>query len=264
MDNLDDTIIKSYKVYKIKKKKDKGGFRIIEAPDKEMLSFLYPLKAYLEEKAESKKVFDYSSKNKGIRKNAEEHLNKDYVLNLDIFKCFLSTKITMLEKVSDIDNYDRKLLELAFYNGHLPTCSPASNLILNIILYNLDILLEEKSKEYNIKYTRYVDDLTFSGNSLEDIYIIKEFAIANMNKLGYRVNFKKIRIQKQGERMGVTGLNINSGTPTVGRKFIKRLMLERKLIKKGLIRGIDLKKHEGKLLFLNDISKEMYSKMIVR
>ena len=58
------------------------------------------------------------------------------------------------------------LASLCSYEGALPQGAPTSPYLSNIIAKQLDKRLIGLSQRYNLRYTRYADDLTFSGDSI--------------------------------------------------------------------------------------------------
>ena len=52
-------------------------------------------------------------------------------------------------------------------NRHLVQGAPTSPMMANILTRNLDRRLDGLAKQVGFDYTRYADDLTFSGNSHE-------------------------------------------------------------------------------------------------
>lgn len=95
----------------------------------------------------------------------------------------------------------------------------------------LDIHLRDLARKYNIEYSRYVDDITFSSNekvfpseiafqsSLSDWSIGKRLS-AEIENAGFKVNANKIRMSKRQKRQVVTGLTVND-KPNVQRDFLK-------------------------------------------
>lgn len=71
-----------------------------------------------------------------------------------------------------------------------------------------------------IRYTRYADDLTFSGDFNEGDIIKNVERIAN--RLGFYVNEEKTRVRKRNQRQEVTGVVVNEKLQ-LSRKIRKRI-----------------------------------------
>ena len=108
----------------------------------------------------------------------------------------------------------------------LPQGAPTSPVITNIVCQRLDYLLSAVAKRFELNYTRYADDLTFSGeyNAFrQDGEFMKELhrIIADQN---FDIKESKTRLQKDGYRKEVTGLLVNE-TINVQKRYIKQLRM---------------------------------------
>ena len=96
-------------------------------------------------------------------------------------------------------------------SGHLPQGSPCSPALANLCAYRLDMRLEALALSLNATYSRYADDLVFSGDrALEramDRLHVQVAAIALEE--GFKVNTRKTRMMRAGTRQQVTGIVVN-------------------------------------------------------
>ncbi len=99
----------------------------------------------------------------------------------------------------------------ALRSPHLPQGSPCSPALANLCAYRLDIRLDSLARSLGASYSRYADDLVFSGGrALErasDRFHIRVAAIALEE--GFNVNTRKTRLMRAGVRQQVTGIVIN-------------------------------------------------------
>jgi RNA-directed DNA polymerase len=99
----------------------------------------------------------------------------------------------------------------ALKTPHLPQGSPCSPALANLCAYRLDIRLEALAQSMDATYSRYADDLVFSGGrDLEraaERFHIQVAAIALEE--GFRVNTRKTRVMREGTRQQVTGIVVN-------------------------------------------------------
>lgn len=114
----------------------------------------------------------------------------------------------------------------------LPQGAPTSPTITNIVCRKLDFKLNGVAKRFNLKYSRYADDITFS--SMHSVFTknspIKNDAgrtfLEELNRVITEQNFhikeSKVRLQRKGYRQEVTGLNVNEKV-NVQRRYIKKL-----------------------------------------
>ena len=153
-------------------------------------------------------------KGRSIRDNAAEHVNKALVVNVDIRQFFPNTGYPLILRASrqllgsDISPRAARLVaELCSYKGALPTGAPTSPAIANIVLTPADGAIGKVAEQRGISYTRYADDLTFSGE--DGVLKILPFVRDVLEQLGYQIDAKKTNIYRRGRRQLVTGLVVN-------------------------------------------------------
>lgn len=90
----------------------------------------------------------------------------------------------------------------------LPQGAPTSPYLSNLILSNFDDLVAKYCNDNKLKYTRYADDMTFSGDIIQKDELIS-FVQSELNKIGLKLNFEKINFMKQSVPQIVSGVIIN-------------------------------------------------------
>lgn len=96
---------------------------------------------------------------------------------------------------------------------HLPQGSPASPALANLSAFKLDCRVAGLAKAAGAQYTRYADDLTFSGGR-EFARAIERFQIrvaAIALEEGFYVNHRKTRIMRRSVSQRAAGLILNAG-----------------------------------------------------
>jgi retron-type reverse transcriptase len=114
------------------------------------------------------------------------------------------------------------LAGLCCLRGSLPQGAPTSPALSNIIFNKVDIALSELVDGKNIIYTRYADDLSFSG--MKPIPVSFQRQVIRLLKTnGYFVQLKKSRLMGPAMRREVTGLTINEkvSLPRVRRRKLR-------------------------------------------
>lgn len=160
--------------------------------------------------------------------NAEPHLGNSSVLKLDI-RNFFDTIIYPIvkDKVFPRERYAEKirilLTLICMHNDVLPQGAPTSPVISNIIMKEFDNTVGEWCNQRNICYTRYCDDMTFSGelNSKEIIGFVKK----ELKKMGFYLNDSKTVFIHNGQKKIVTGIVINDKLNT-SKKYRKQVRQE--------------------------------------
>ena len=230
--SISNNIEKNYKIYKIKKRN--GKYRTIYEP-KSLLKHIQTqiLVNILNNKSISKYAKAYH-KGISLKDNAIPHVNKDLILKLDIKDFF--------ENISFVDIYNScfpieyfpksvgiLLTHLCTFDEHLTQGSPTSAYISNLVMKDFDEVLGAWCEENDISYTRYSDDMTFSGNFSPSEIIIKVRKM--LYKLGLQLNNDKIHVVNKSSCQNVTGIVVNE-KPQVNSKYRKEIRQEIYYIKK--------------------------------
>jgi hypothetical protein len=94
---------------------------------------------------------------------------------------------------------------------HLPQGAPTSPALANLCAYRVDCRLAGLAEAAGAQYTRYADDLAFSGG--EDFERrVERFALhtaAILHEEGFSVHHRKTRVMRQGVRQHLAGLVAN-------------------------------------------------------
>lgn len=228
---------KQYRIFSIPKKS--GGSREICTPSttikiiQQKLNFiLQNIYKKLYQKKFSVHGFIYG---KNIQTNAQVHADKEYVFNIDLLDFFPSINfgrvygMFMNKPYNLARNVAAVLARICSFKDArhdiLPQGAPTSPIISNMICARMDDKLYRFAKEFDCKYTRYADDITFSTNRPKfpkELGIITPTPVRQrlgaevgkeLNEIiesnGFSINPKKIWIQPRVCRQRVTGLIVN-------------------------------------------------------
>lgn len=99
------------------------------------------------------------------------------------------------------------LTNLCTLNDHLVQGAPTSAYISNLVMRNFDEKIGRFAEKLGVSYTRYSDDMTFSGE-FDASLIIKEVR-QELRKLGLHLNDKKTVVIKNSACQKVTGIVVN-------------------------------------------------------
>lgn len=174
-------------------------------------------------------VSDYAKafvKGKTLKHNARFHKAQMVVVTMDIKDFFPSIKLfdvfSLYKEMGYWDDVAWFLAHLCCHKQALPQGAPTSPYLSNIRLLKLDEAIVKYTSEEKIRYTRYADDLTFSGN------LNPHKVISKISKLiyaeGFILNSQKTRVAYQNARQEVTGIVVNSHmqVPKEQRKHIRQ------------------------------------------
>lgn len=199
-----------YRYFKIEKKN--GSKRQIAEPLPSLKEIQHWILHKILYKIEVHKYSKAYIKGKSIKDNVKFHKGKKIVLTLDICDFFKSLTIDKTSQCFKKMGYSSILADLlaklCCLDGSLPQGAPTSPYISNIIMYDFDLKLQNFCNINKIMYTRYADDITFSGDI--DTNELINFVKNELCHLDLKLNENKTRIMYQNERQIVTGLVVNN------------------------------------------------------
>ncbi|MFR1709601.1 MAG: retron St85 family RNA-directed DNA polymerase [Clostridium sp.] len=198
-----------YRKFKIPKKN--GDLREISEPLPSLKEIQHWILNEILYKLKVSKFAKAYVKGKSIKENARFHRNQKQVLTLDIKDFFPSIKvfkvIDIFKSIGYCDSVAVMLANLCCLDGSLPQGAPTSATLSNLVMIEVDNLISEFVECNKIRYTRYADDLTFSGDFKINELIIYVKRVLKSN--GFRVNNKKTRKLYNYQRQVVTGIVTN-------------------------------------------------------
>jgi RNA-directed DNA polymerase len=219
--------------YRVLSKRD-GNIRLIEAPKPRLKKLQGQILTEILERIPPHPSVHGFIKGRSIRTFAAPHAGQRVVLRMDLsdfFPTFAAARIQTLfrtmgypEPVADLlggicTNAAPRDLCRGFptesrglySRPHLPQGAPASPALANLGSYRLDCRLSGLAESAGASYTRYADDLAFSGGE-EFEKRVERFSThvaAILLEEGFTVNHRKTRIMRQGVRQHLAGLVVN-------------------------------------------------------
>ena len=223
--------ISHYHTFEIPKKS--GGKRLISAPKTKLKALQsWMLENVLNRIQPHEQVHGFVT-GRSIVSNAQPHLRKDIVINVDLKDFFPSIsyqrvkglfhKLGYSEQLSTVfalicTSAETETVEMdgvSYYvqkgNRFLPQGSPASPAISNLIAYRLDKKILGLAAKFNFSYTRYADDLSFSTTKDNEknisrlLFFLKKIIEAE----GFTMHPSKTHIMRKGYLQKVTGIVVN-------------------------------------------------------
>lgn len=224
-----------YSYYLIKKKKT--GFRRIVSPHKDLKNLQKWIKENILDKVELNPHATGFIKDKSILNNAKSHENSKVILNLDlsnffetipekrvygIFKSLGYCKNLAVEfaKICTAQMPEHKYELLSeqeqecfkdiyeLKESVLVQGAPTSPGLSNLVCRRLDSRLSKLANKLGVNYSRYADDITFSGDekNLPNINILKKI----IEDEEFKINWGKVGKYKKGQKQLVTGLLVDN------------------------------------------------------
>jgi RNA-directed DNA polymerase len=152
--------------------------------------------------------------------NLRFHKNQPKVYTLDLENFFPSIKTDAIEKIFLELGYSKMisnlLAKICTRNGELPQGAPTSPYLSNLIFKEADAMISDYCKQKKIRYTRYADDLSFSGDFEEKTLLDK--VTEGIENLNFHINKSKTKLMTPNTRQTVTGIVVNEKPQVVFHK----------------------------------------------
>jgi RNA-directed DNA polymerase len=181
---------------------------------------------------------------------AKLHCGADWVYSVDIADFFPSTLLqnvtNSLTEIGYPQHGAEVIGKLCCYGGGLAQGSPASPILSNLVFRPVDSDLIAMAKKHGLCFTRYADDLVFSGkgNFPEEIKPIVRSAIESQ---GWKIADAKERFAKRPNRLKVHGLLVHGEKPRLTKGYRNKIRAFKHLVAKQAVADEDVAKVMGHL-----------------
>jgi hypothetical protein len=228
--------------------KRNGGERVILAPKCELKTLQRKVLRDILDRVPAAGPAHGFVHGRSIVTNARPHVGKKFVLNLDLKDFFpgitfarvrgvfqtlgypfgVAAALALLCTERDREEFgqgkDRYYVSLG--PRHTVQGAPTSPALANRVAYRLDRRLAGLAKKHRFTYTRYADDLTFSGDDYDAALRTLDAAQRIIGEEDFRVNGDKTRLHRRKGRQVVTGLVVNEqvSTPRQLRKKLRAIL----------------------------------------
>jgi retron-type reverse transcriptase len=222
--------------------KKRGKRRLLECPKPRLKAIQRKLLDEILAKLPTHEAAHGFCRGRSVATSLQPHVGRDVVLTIDLRHFFPSVQVRKVNAIFRTIGYPEeaariltglctnsvpeKVLRLkrSFRAGspnlgtsqlyrdvHLPQGAPTSPALANLAAFRLDRRLTGLASKFGAFYTRYADDLTFSGD------LDFGSALARFQNLvrgiiideGFELRYRKTRVMTQGHRQQVTGLVLN-------------------------------------------------------
>jgi hypothetical protein len=171
---------------------------------------------------------------RSVRTYAAPHARRAIVLRFDLRDFFPSIRASRVHALFRTAGYPRPVARLLaglctnvapseirstvshdsasiYVNRHLPQGAPTSPTLANICAYRLDCRLSALASSLGGNYTRYADDLAFSGDEEMERGARRLQVLVCLVALeeGFEVHTRKSRFMRQGVRQQLAGVVVN-------------------------------------------------------
>lgn len=255
---------KYYKTYTIPKKS--GKLREISQPSKQLKGLQSWILVNILNKLKVSSSCKGFEKGSSTAHNAVPHKGANTILTLDLEDFFQTIKRNQVYSIFKAVGYNKTistiLTNICTFQGTLPQGSPCSPKLANLSAWTLDVRIQGYVGKRGINYTRYADDLSFSGLSPAKVVKIIPMIKSIVEDEKFFVNPAKTRIAGAARAKKVTGLIISNDNFGIGKRKYKdlrakihHLTLPREQTNTKLLYEVS-----GWLSYLNSVDKKRLSK----
>jgi RNA-directed DNA polymerase len=231
--------------------KKSGGARLIESPKARLKALQRKILAEILNRVPAHPAAHGFVRGRSIRTFAEPHTGRVAVLRMDLKDFFPSVRRARVQALFRTLGYPEMVADLLgglvttrtprdvlsgfkgdgladlrrmYEQSHLPQGAPTSPTLANACCWRLDCRLAGLAEAAGAAYTRYADDVAFSGDAgfARGVMRFAAHVGAIVLEEGLAVNFRKTRVMRQGVRQHLAGLVVNERVNT-GREEFDRL-----------------------------------------
>ncbi|WP_316818674.1 retron St85 family RNA-directed DNA polymerase [Pedobacter nyackensis] len=216
---------KHYLTYQIPKKS--GKLRQISQPSKKLKGLQSWILVNLLNKLKVSNSCKGFEKGSSTLQNAEPHKGATCVINMDILDFFPTVSEKHVYNIFNSIGYGKListiLTKLCVHNGALPQGGPCSPKLANLATWQMDARIQGYVGKRGINYTRYADDLSFSGISPVKVVQIIPVITKIINDEKFQINKKKTRVSGSSRAKVITGLTISGENVGIGKDKYKKV-----------------------------------------
>ncbi len=218
------------------KKKATGSARLLEIPKTHLRAIQRQIHTNILQKIPLHDACHGFRKKHSCLTFVEPHCAKQVVIRMDLRNFFSAIPLRRIHAIFETVGYRTEVARLLtglcsnqvphqvitanpdlswserkqYSTPHLPQGAPVSPALSNLAAFNLDVRLASLMKKMGGVYTRYADDLAFSGNfSKATCHRLHALVCHIAMDEGFSLNTQKTRIMQQGVRQKLTGLVLN-------------------------------------------------------
>lgn len=218
-------------------KKKRGGYRLIEAPKYQLRRIQQKILLEILAKVPVHPSAHGFVAGHSIKTNAEPHVGRRVIVKMDLENFYPTVRFSRVVAIFRGIGFSREVgiwlarittsaLPLAFegppgemnrwvltpYNSrHLPQGASTSPALANLSAYQLDRRLSGMARRFRATYTRYADDLTFSGDKkfLSGLRNFIPLVKGIIRRERFAFHSGKTKVHRSNQHQRVTGVVVN-------------------------------------------------------
>lgn len=203
-----------------KRNKKDGSVRVLNVPNEQLMLLQRKINAHVLNDVPLLSCVYGGVRDKSILDCAQLHVNQKVVHTMDIANFFGTVNPRMVRTVFERIRFRQDaaalLTRLTTFDGQLPQGAPTSTPLANLVLLKLDRRFMHLAEIHDFKYTRWVDDLSFSGG--HRLLKLRSLLKRVVEDEGFAVSETKTKTMFQHERQEVLNLVVNRKVNLSGEK----------------------------------------------
>lgn len=280
--------------------KQHGRIRLIEAPKDRLKAIQRQIQTRILDHVPPHDAVHGFRRRRSIRSFAQPHVRQAIVIKVDLEDFFPSISVSRVNAMfralgypehvadrlaglcsnaapSDIwdtleahtPDHKQNQARWMYARPHLPQGAPTSPALANLCAYRLDCRLAGLARAAGAVYTRYADDLAFSGGE-EFARTAKRFQLhvsATIMEEGFQVHHRKTRIMRPGVCQRIAGVIVNEhlSLPRADRDRLKATLticIRFGPASQNLAQHEDFRNHlQGRVAFVESINADQGRKL---
>ncbi|GAB4142380.1 MAG: retron St85 family RNA-directed DNA polymerase [Planctomycetaceae bacterium] len=212
-----------------------GGWRLIEAPKPILKAVQAKIQTEILVKIPAHETAHGFVTGRSIVTNARPHVGQKILVKYDLENFYASVGFSRVVAIFRRIGYCREASlwlarlttsalppNISFAGGdphslepylkrHLPQGAPTSPALANLSALGMDVRLQGLANSYRANYTRYADDITFSGDESlrRSLRSFLPLTTKIIREERFTVNMKKRKVIRRHQRQTVTGVIVN-------------------------------------------------------
>lgn len=200
--------------------------RPINPPKDELKDLQKKINGFLVKNIEFPDFIFGGIKNKDNIRNAYQHKGRKYVFQTDLkdFFPFITSQDVYNTLIGNGFSPDVAsiITKLTTFKGHLPQGAPTSTTIANLVFLPTGLKLDEIAKQHDLKFTIFVDDVTFSSHT--DFKHLTNDIIHIINEDGFKISRGKTTYKSDTSgKVEITGVAKYNNTLGITAKLRNKL-----------------------------------------
>jgi hypothetical protein len=221
--------------------KRSGAIRLIESPKPRLKQVQRQILSQILDRVPAHSAVHGFVRGRSIKTFVAPHTGQRVILRLDLTDFFPTFAVARIQAFFRTAGYPESVADhlggictnaarvpglpfearLVYGHHHLPQGAPTSPALANLCFHRIDCRLAGLARAAGAIYTRYADDLAFSGDETfaRRADRFSTHVAALLSDEGFAVNHHKTRIMGQGVRQRLAGLTANQRVNVIRRDF---------------------------------------------